>query len=67
LRNIDLETLRGAVGCPYSTQGENAMIDDPKEPVRPVEEPSERPSEVPGDGGDTDFPGSTPDEVPEHM
>jgi hypothetical protein len=43
------------------------MIDDPKDPVRPVEEPSERPSEVPGDGGDTDFPGSTPDEVPEDM
>jgi hypothetical protein len=41
------------------------MIDDPKIPTRPIEEPNERPIEVPDDGGDIDFPGGAPDETPE--
>lgn len=43
------------------------MIEDPKTPTHPVEEPNERPVEVPDEGGDLDFPGNTPDEVPEEM
>jgi hypothetical protein len=43
------------------------MIDDPKDPVHPIEEPAQRPNEIPDDGGDVDFPGNTPDEVPEDM
>ncbi len=41
--------------------------DDPKIPTRPIEEPNERPDEVPPEGGDVDYPGGTPDEAPENM
>lgn len=41
--------------------------DDPKIPTRPIEEPNERPDEVPPEGGDVDYPGSTPEEAPENM
>jgi hypothetical protein len=40
------------------------MISDPKFPPKPVEEPNEWPDEVPPDGGDTDFPGTVPQETP---
>ena len=39
------------------------MIDGP-EPRPPVEEPVEQPIEVPGDEGDVDYPGTSP-EMPE--
>jgi hypothetical protein len=41
------------------------MIEDPRIPTRPVESPTERPDEVPAEGGDVDFPGGTPEEVPD--
>lgn len=43
------------------------MIDDPKIPTRPVEEPMEQPDEIPDDGGDIDYPGGAPDETPEQQ
>lgn len=52
------------------------MTDDPKIPPRPIEEPNERPDEIPpdqgdvdfpGGGGDVDFPGGAPDEAPEQL
>jgi hypothetical protein len=41
--------------------------DDPKIPTRPIEEPNERPDEIPPDGGDVDYPGGAPEEAPEDM
>lgn len=61
------ETFGLARALSLHQQGETDMIDDPKTPTHPVEEPNERPMEVPDEGGDTDFPGNTPDEVPEDM
>ena len=40
------------------------MIDDPKTPERPVEDPSDWPDEVHPDKGDVDFPGGAPQEQP---
>lgn len=40
------------------------MIQDPKTPTRPIEEPNDWPDEVPPDGGDVDFPSGSPDETP---
>jgi hypothetical protein len=43
-----------------SSQRRCEMIDDPKTPERPVEEPNDWPDEVPPDKGDVDFPGGAP-------
>jgi hypothetical protein len=59
--------LSGACVVFLSTRREAMTEDDPKIPTRPIEEPSERPDEVPPEGGDVDYPGGTPEEAPENM
>lgn len=59
--------LRGAGVVSLPLRRELMTEDDPKIPTRPIEEPNERPDEVPPEGGDVDYPGGTPDEAPENM
>lgn len=49
------------------SQRRTKMINDPKTPERPVEEPNDWPDEVPPDTGDVDFPGGAPQEHPDEI